>query len=391
MKKIIIVNNNLKIGGIQKSLVNLLNEIHEKYEITLFLFNRSGEYINEVPDNVTIIEAKLPLKILGMSLQECKDKGFLYLLLKYIFTILTKVFSNRVSINLIISFQPKINNYNYAISYMQSSPSKQFYSGTNEFVLKRIVSDKKMALIHCDFGNYGGNIEYDKKIYDKFNKIVFCSKGCLNSFTNVLPSLKPKTGVIYNFHNIKKIISLSNQSPVIYKNKKYNVVLVSRMSFSKGIDTALYALAHYNENFKDNIHMNIIGDGKDLSELRKLATKLNINNSVTFYGSRTNPYRYIKNSDLLLLTSKFEAAPMVFGEASILKIPILATKSISTDELILDPNVGLVCNYDVKSIADHLDRIFNKVGIKNIIKNINKDYKSLNSIALKQFIQEIGI
>ena len=33
MKKILIVNNNLDVGGIQKSLVNLLCEIHNEYDI----------------------------------------------------------------------------------------------------------------------------------------------------------------------------------------------------------------------------------------------------------------------------------------------------------------------------------------------------------------------
>ena len=37
MKKIVIVNNNMKIGGVQKSLCNLLWSLHENYDITLVL------------------------------------------------------------------------------------------------------------------------------------------------------------------------------------------------------------------------------------------------------------------------------------------------------------------------------------------------------------------
>ena len=42
MKKILIVNNNLDMGGIQKSLVNLVKEVYEEYDITLLLFRKSG-------------------------------------------------------------------------------------------------------------------------------------------------------------------------------------------------------------------------------------------------------------------------------------------------------------------------------------------------------------
>lgn len=58
-KKIIIVNVNLKSGGIEKSLVNLLNEIHNDYDITLLLFNKEGQYKQEVPGNIKIIESNI--------------------------------------------------------------------------------------------------------------------------------------------------------------------------------------------------------------------------------------------------------------------------------------------------------------------------------------------
>ena len=41
-KKILIVNNNMHIGGVQRALVNLLKCIHGRYEITLLLFHPEG-------------------------------------------------------------------------------------------------------------------------------------------------------------------------------------------------------------------------------------------------------------------------------------------------------------------------------------------------------------
>ena len=52
MKKLIIVNNNMRIGGVQKSLVNLLSEIKDQYDVTLLLFSKTGEYLENIPPSV---------------------------------------------------------------------------------------------------------------------------------------------------------------------------------------------------------------------------------------------------------------------------------------------------------------------------------------------------
>lgn len=51
MKKILIVNNNMQIGGIQKALANLLSEIAPNYEITLFLLAPEGALMKEIPEH----------------------------------------------------------------------------------------------------------------------------------------------------------------------------------------------------------------------------------------------------------------------------------------------------------------------------------------------------
>ena len=55
MKKLLIVNNNLHIGGVQKALLNLLDEIAGDYEITLLLFSDCGALRGRVPDGVRVI------------------------------------------------------------------------------------------------------------------------------------------------------------------------------------------------------------------------------------------------------------------------------------------------------------------------------------------------
>ena len=56
MKKILIVNNNMNIGGIQKALLNLLCEIGKNYDVTLLLFCKTGGLADKIPESIKVIE-----------------------------------------------------------------------------------------------------------------------------------------------------------------------------------------------------------------------------------------------------------------------------------------------------------------------------------------------
>lgn len=66
-ERILIVNNNMHIGGVQKALANLLCEIHSDYDITLLLFYKGGELLKDVPPDVKVMDAAAPFRYLGMS------------------------------------------------------------------------------------------------------------------------------------------------------------------------------------------------------------------------------------------------------------------------------------------------------------------------------------
>jgi len=93
-----------------------------------------------------------------------------------------------------------------------------------------------------------------------------------------------------------------------------------------------------------------------------------------FYGKQTNPYKYIANADLFLLTSYHEAAPMVFDESLSLGVPVFATETTSTTEMILERQGGYVCKNDQKSINKTLLDILqntNDIGeISNKLRSI---------------------
>ena len=59
MKKIAFYSKNLEIGGIEKALVNLLNQLVNNYEIYLFLEEKSGVLLNHLDKRIIVQEYKL--------------------------------------------------------------------------------------------------------------------------------------------------------------------------------------------------------------------------------------------------------------------------------------------------------------------------------------------
>ena len=64
-KKLLIANNNMRIGGVQKALTAMLPLAALRYDITLLLFDARGELLGEVPENVKIVPVRGAFRLVG--------------------------------------------------------------------------------------------------------------------------------------------------------------------------------------------------------------------------------------------------------------------------------------------------------------------------------------
>ena len=370
MKKIIIVNNNLNTGGVQISLLNLLKELNSIYDVTLLLFYLDQQNVDLIPRNIKVITVKSPFRFFGVSSKDVK--GSLWSMIgRSFWAVITKVFGRSTAISLMSIFQPTIRGYDCAISYLHEGAQKSFYGGCNDFVLKKIEADKKIAWLHCDFSLCGANNKHSEKIYGRFDTIVACSEGAKEAFVRCLPELKDKCTVVRNCNDYDAIREKAITS-IQYSSGYFNIVTVARLSAEKGIDRMLYAIAQAKE-LGYSIMYHIVGTGKEQEYLSELVDRLKIKENVIFYGNQKNPYPYIAYADLFTLPSYHEAAPMVFDEAASLGVPVLATKTTSTDEMILKEKAGYVCDNSQDGITQALiDILKNPQTLKQISEGLKK-------------------
>ena len=382
MKKILIVNNNMHIGGVQKALVSLLWAIRDRYEITLLLFHPCGECIQDIPPEIQVITPKSAYRYLGMtrydtlSRRQKLGRGF--------YAGITRVLGRRFAVSLMALGQKKLKGYDVAISYLHNGGEKMFYGGCNDFVLRHITASKKITFLHCDYTLCGANTRSNAKQYAKFDGIAACSQGCADKFLQIHPQMAEKIQIVPNCHRFENIRAQAQQENVTL-TEKINIVTVARLGKEKGVERALQAIAALGEE-KNKLHYYVVGDGIGMSLLQQIIREEKLENTVTLCGMLENPYGYIRAADLLLIPSYSEAAPLVIGEAASLGTPVLSTATSSATEMIEKTGFGWVCENSTEGLRDGLQKLLTEPEKLQEIQNRLQQQIIDNEIAISRFV-----
>ena len=383
MKKIIIVNNNMKVGGVQKSLYNLLWSLEGRYDVTLLLFRAVGEYADKLPPDVKLLECGSLFRYLGISQGEChtlRDK-----LTRGALAAVARVFGRDAAMKPVLASQKTLpETYDCAISFLHNGRRESFYGGVQDFVLNRISAKRKIAFLHCDYGRCGADHRENNRMMARFDIIAACSDGCGKSFTDCLPELSSRCVTVRNCHRMEEILTLSRQDPRSYDPQDLNILMVSRLTREKAIHRGITALKYaLDRNIPARLH--IVGGGPLEQTLRDTAREMGVGERVHFYGEQDNPYRYMKNADLFLMTSHHEAAPMVIEEARCLGLPVLTAETTSSHEMVTAPGCGWVCENTQDALNETLAAVLqNREALRSLRETLRRTPMD-NTEALTQF------
>lgn len=354
MKRILIINNNLHLGGVQKALVNLLGEIHGEYEITLLLFCPVGELLEQVPADVQVIAPCAGLRTWGMTKYDVSTAP--EKLSRALWAGMTRLWGRKTAFRLASAGQKKLTGYDAVISYLHSGPDKMFYGGCNEFALSCVEGGRKLTFLHCDYERIRADSLNNRELYRGFDGIAACSAGCRSAFLRVMPELSKKTAVVSNCQNYAEIQRLAGAAPVQLPGGPLNLLTVARLGKEKGVLRAIRAVAALGAS-PEELQYTIIGSGVEYARARQLIGELHLEESVHLLGERSNPYGYMQAADVLLIPSVSEAAPMVIGEAACLGTPILTTETSSAREMVEETGYGWVCKNAEEGITQGLRRL----------------------------------
>jgi len=217
-----------------------------------------------------------------------------------------------------------------------------------------------------------------KKVYNNKN-LIAVSNGVKEDILNNL-KIKPKNiKTIYNPFDIEEIKKLGEEK--IDLGFEY---IINVGSFTKVKNQALLLKAY--AKLKTDLHLLLLGKGNQEENLKKLAKKLNIENKVHFLGWQSNPYKYIKNAKLFVLSSNVEGFGNVLVESLILNTPVVSTNCPSgPNEILVDELSNYLAQVrdenslkeKIESALNHYPKIEEKYYKKFDYLNIAKEYLCL--------------
>lgn len=349
-RKLLFVDKSFALGGIQTSMLNMINELSKEYDIDLYLYHSEGTLKNRLSNNVKLLQSTWAISAMGMSMKECLQKGsFRQKIFRLLAVIWSKLFDNTIPIQVAFSTQKKLIGYDVAIAYHHEGRKNSVNSGIVRFVSNCTDANIKLAWIHYDPDSVKMDEKYNDKFYQKMDKIVCCSKTISEKFVKYHSNLAEKVDYCYNFLNFTKIYSLSEQEQEYsYNNKNINLFSACRLTKEKAIPRGVQAVAPVLKKYK-NIKWFIAGDGSEKEAIIEIIKKENVEDYIILIGNQSNPYPYIKNADFIMVLSYHEAAPMVYMEAKALATPVFTTMVSSTKEM-LKSSSACICQNTAEDI-----------------------------------------
>lgn len=371
-KKVLFLIRNLDGGGAEKVLTDIVKNINkDKFDITVMTIFDSGIYRKDVKKYVTyktfFKELKPGKNILQKIINVIRWKFRELLLMlpaKYLYSIKIK------------------DKFDVEVAFLEDRSTKIISASNNKL-------SKKVSWVHTDLelNNWGlkyyKNIDEQKMAYDKFDSIIFVSNDAMKKFKKAFPSNNKDKQVIYNPIINEDIIKKSTEENI--KFDEFTIVSVGRLVNQKGYDILLKAHANLVKSYPHKII--ILGEGSERENLEQLKKDLNISETFELKGYVSNPYPYMKASDMYISSSRAEGYSLVISEAIILNKAILSTDVTGPMELLDEGKFGIICDGSEEGITSALKKVLrNKELIKIYEEKSKERSRSLN---YKKIILEI--
>lgn len=384
MKKILVVNKGLAIGGIEMSLVNMVNVLQKHYQVDLLVFDPTGPVKDRLDEKVKIIQPSWRFQALGMPLKRViRTKKPSFVAFRLFATIWTKLFDNRLPIDLAIKHQEILQGYDLAISFHQEMRRHTVASGFSRFIDRCVVAKQKVAWLHYDSAALDLDSAFNNPFYAKMDKIVCVSRSLRDGFTRKFPQFSDKTKYCYNFLNFQQLEEESlEKQKYAYPTDKTICFSACRLAKEKALVRAITCLAPILKNHPEYMWF-IAGEGPERENIETMIQKENLQQQIILLGNLSNPYPYMRNADLLMNVSYHEAAPMVFIEAKALGVPVFATRTSSAEELLSDPDCGFICDNTEKGIFDAFKYVTENPNAIQIKKENLRNFQATNEQSLK--------
>jgi glycosyltransferase involved in cell wall biosynthesis len=342
--KLLFVNGHLKIGGVEKALVDLLSSIdYSRYDVDLLLLEGEGDYISLLPPQVRVLHKDTRqldgpfLSVLLRNLAKLRIGNCLYRIIQS----LSKSFGRRY-LRLLSCLLPCKKKYDVAIAFRPGHSA--------EIAAYAIKADKKFIWWHHGVvPDKAYQIHKLGELFRVFDKVVTVSDGCRGMLKDCFHLPDDKLAVIPNIVDDRKLEFMSEDDDPFGDDHRFRIVTVSRFSPEKHLVDAVDAAAMLVG--KLDFVWYFIGDGNEYAMLAQRVRDMDLSNYVVLPGQSANPYPYVRYSDLMVHPSPVESLCLSVLEAMSLRIPCVVVRSLGPESYMASGDKGILTSSGPDSIS----------------------------------------
>ena len=301
MTKILFLIPNLAHGGAEKVLVNLVNNMDKtKFDVTI-------QTLFDVGVNKQYI--KSDVHYIGGYKRTFRGNSHIF-----------KLFSPKRLYSHFIK-----DNYDIIVSYLEG-PTARIVSGCTDKNTKLVswihIEQQNKKIASNSFRNFDEAYE----CYSKFDKTICVSDTVKQDFLSLFDLKKP-------------------------------------VSVTKGYDRLINIHKRLlNDGVKNSVY--ILGLGEEKEKYEKIIGDNGLTDTFKFLGFRDNPYKYVKNADLYVCSSRREGFSTAVTEALVLGKPVVSTNCSGAYEMLGENNeYGIVTENNEDALYEGIKKMLTTPGM----------------------------
>ena len=396
MRKVLFLCNSYISGGAERAFVSLLQSLPlDQIETHIIAIKEEGLFKDQLPKDIIIQHAPNELATTFASIKSryfWKRAG-----IKDIYRKVSTIVKGKLT-----SVSKRLNSQQYFWSEVKTAVPKNeikydvvisFMNGfCNYYAIDKVEAKRKYLWVHNDYNKIGYNSEYDQIFFEKATGIITISEICADSLKENFPNLIDKISVIENISPTTLIRNRSKEQITDIDTSTFDITFISvgRLNQQKGYDMAIEAANILNKKGV-NFCWYVIGEGELLKEMKKNIVEKGLEKRFILLGTKSNPYTYIKNADIFVMTSRYEGKSIALDEAKILCKPIVSTKYPSVYDNIEDGINGILVEQDATSIAGALYKLSADKDLREkLAKHLSQNNTSNEDAVVRQIMDLIN-
>jgi len=251
--------------------------------------------------------------------------------------------------------------------------------------------------VHSDHGRGGDDPAGKNKLHNMFRKFIahFITEYVVVSYDlfqwilNDINISDKKLSLLFNGVAVPEQIEHLSSAPKTF-------VTVGRLDKVKNQKLLIDAFALAVNTLDGFAHckLNIVGDGPLYNELSAQINLLDMQNSIHLLGFRNDITTILKDSDIFVLSSVYEAMPMTILEAMANKTPVVCTKVGGISKFISEEQAWFVESKNCKALANKLNEVkindqFRLEKVSNAYNFVSEKYEMKQMV--KAYMAKYGI